>query len=138
MDPATGPDGHERPEGPGAERAATFRGGASTPNVKREDTLSFPAGKYPPNGARLVRQEFTSVDVESSKANTKLAFVTRRLRGFVCRHTTHDWFALAYPPARRWECLRCGVIVEEPSTVVPAPRPAPRVATKRGDRHSRD
>ncbi len=34
-------------------------------------------------------------------------------REFVCRHASHDWWALAYPPARRWECHRCGSIVEE-------------------------
>ena len=37
----------------------------------------------------------------------------RWARQFVCRHAVHDWWALAYPPARRWECHRCGVIMEE-------------------------
>jgi hypothetical protein len=52
--------------------------------------------------------------------------VARRLSRIVCRMTTHDWWAVAYPPARRWECHRCGRIVEEaPSTrLAPAKRPA--------------
>jgi hypothetical protein len=33
----------------------------------------------------------------------------------VCRFFSHDWWALAYPPARRWECHRCGAMVEEPA-----------------------
>jgi hypothetical protein len=37
----------------------------------------------------------------------------------ICRYTTHDWWALAYPPARRWECRRCGKIVEEAPSKVP-------------------
>lgn len=34
------------------------------------------------------------------------------MKRWLCILTAHDWFALAYPPARRWECLRCGKIVE--------------------------
>ncbi len=34
----------------------------------------------------------------------------------VCSLASHDLFALAYPPARRWECTRCGVILEDAPT----------------------
>jgi hypothetical protein len=37
----------------------------------------------------------------------------RWAKRLVCRYFSHDWWALAYPPARRWECHRCGAIVEE-------------------------
>lgn len=32
----------------------------------------------------------------------------------VCRITdTHNWYALNYPPAGRWECERCGALHED-------------------------
>ena len=44
----------------------------------------------------------------------------------VCRLSSHDWWALTYPPARRWECHRCGVIREEAATSLPERRKVPR------------
>lgn len=49
----------------------------------------------------------------------------------VCRYASHDWWSLAYPPARRWECRRCGVIVEEAPISRPDRRRTPRDKTKR-------
>lgn len=109
-----------------------------TRNVKRIDILRSPRRslerKYTCGEPDLVRQEFTFVAKETRGANSKLSSVTRRLHSLMCRYSSHDWFALAYPPARRWECLRCGVIVEEPTDVVLPRRTVPRVATKRVDR----
>lgn len=34
----------------------------------------------------------------------------------ICRLIGHDVWALAYPPARRWECHRCHLIHEEAPT----------------------
>jgi hypothetical protein len=112
-----------------------------TRNVKRVDTLISRQGslerKYTQSGPDLVRQEFTFVAKETQGANSKLGFVTGRFHSLICRYASHDWFALAYPPARRWECLRCGVIVEEPTEVV-VPRPSvPRVGTNQADRPTR-
>lgn len=43
------------------------------------------------------------------------------MKRLVCRLTVHDWWALGYPPARRWECHRCGCIREEPARTVELP-----------------
>jgi hypothetical protein len=158
MDAGTGPEqggaaagaaGAAGPEGPVLpRRGRPGRGGRSavrrqgmTRNVKRDDTLLFPEElldhKYAPDSHDPVRQEFTFVAKESGEANTKLRAVAGRFPNLICRYSTHDWFALAYPPARRWECLRCGVIREEAPSFVPNPRPVPRVAPKRVDRPSR-
>lgn len=48
--------------------------------------------------------------------------VHRLLDRVVCRYSTHDWWALAYPPARRWECRRCGLIAEEAPSSLPERR----------------
>ena len=50
----------------------------------------------------------------------------RWAKRLVCRYSSHDWWALAYPPARRWECHRCGAIVEEAATGIARP-PIPLV-----------
>jgi hypothetical protein len=42
--------------------------------------------------------------------------MTQVLQRTVCNLVSHDMFALAYPPARRWECTRCGLIVEDAPT----------------------
>lgn len=68
--------------------------------------------------------------MESSEHSGKLRGVSRMYHRVVCRYTTHDWWALAYPPARRWECRRCGRIVEETSTAKPDRRRQPRTPTK--------
>ena len=41
------------------------------------------------------------------------AAVVKRL---MCALTAHDWYSLAYPPARRWECMRCHQIIEDQPT----------------------
>ena len=38
------------------------------------------------------------------------------MRRLLCILTAHDWHALAYPPARRWECARCHQIIEDQPT----------------------
>ena len=38
------------------------------------------------------------------------------MRWWLCILTAHDWHALAYPPARRWECMRCHQIIEDQPT----------------------
>jgi hypothetical protein len=68
--------------------------------------------------------------VESSKGGGTLSSVHRWFDRLVCRYGSHDWWSLAYPPARRWECLRCGVIVEEASSALPDRRRAPRDTTR--------
>ena len=69
--------------------------------------------------------------MEASGAGSSKSIVSRWLGQLVCRHAAHDWWALAYPPARRWECRRCGQIVEEAPTSMPDRRRVPRDKTKR-------
>ena len=38
------------------------------------------------------------------------------VKRLMCILTAHDWHALAYPPARRWECMRCHQIIEDQPT----------------------
>jgi len=38
------------------------------------------------------------------------------VKRLLCALTAHGWFALAYPPARRWECTRCHLIIEDRPT----------------------
>jgi hypothetical protein len=158
MDAATGPRGSDEGAGtsgsgatasPRRDRSGrpdTLRNPARprqgmTRNVKRVNTLMSPRGsterKDAPGVLDSVRQEFTFVAEVSGGATSKLESVTRRFHSIICRYSTHDWFALAYPPARRWECLRCGVIVEEAAAAAPARRPVPRVGTKQADRPTR-
>jgi len=40
-----------------------------------------------------------------------------KIKKVLCRVVGHDLWALAYPPARRWECHRCTQIFEEASTI---------------------
>jgi hypothetical protein len=67
---------------------------------------------------------------ETPKGGGALSGLTRWFERMVCRYGSHDWWSLAYPPARRWECVRCGVIVEEASTALPDRRRTPRDKTR--------
>jgi hypothetical protein len=69
--------------------------------------------------------------MESPVADGTMAIVPRWFDRMVCRYASHDWWSLAYPPARRWECRRCGVIVEEAPTSQPDRRQVPRDKTRR-------
>ena len=69
-------------------------------------------------------------DMESSGAVDRLANVSRIMDRVVCRYSSHDWWALTYPPARRWECHRCGAIAEETTSALPDRRRVPREPTK--------
>jgi len=64
--------------------------------------------------------------MEFDKGAGKLGPVPNWFDRLVCRLSSHDWWALAYPPARRWECHRCGVIVEDVPTSTPDRRRVPR------------
>ena len=66
--------------------------------------------------------------------------VHRLLDRVVCRYSTHDWWALAYPPARRWECRRCGLIAEEAPSSLPERRRVRRDRSDhvRGDKGQQD
>ena len=77
-----------------------------------------------------VRLPAACADMESSGATDMLANVPRLLDRVVCRYSSHDWWALAYPPARRWECRRCGTIVEDTTSALPDRRRVPREPTK--------
>jgi hypothetical protein len=68
--------------------------------------------------------------MESSKGGGKLRGVSGVFNRLVCRYAAHDWWALAYPPARRWECRRCGRIIEEAPILTPDRRRQPRTPTK--------
>lgn len=59
----------------------------------------------------------------------------RRLNALVCRLSVHDLWAVSYPPARRWECRRCGAILEE-APWVPAPEVVEDPTTDRGSEAS--
>jgi hypothetical protein len=71
--------------------------------------------------------------MESRELDGTISFVTRWFDRLVCRYAAHDWWSLAYPPARRWECRRCGMIVEEAPTSTPDRRRVPRDKTKRAN-----
>ncbi len=71
--------------------------------------------------------------MESADGAGRLANVARLLDRVVCRYASHDWWALAYPPARRWECRRCGAIVEETPSSVPDRRRVRRERTKKAN-----
>lgn len=77
-----------------------------------------------------VRLPAACADMESAEATDRLANVPRFLDRVVCRYSSHDWWALAYPPTRRWECHRCGAIVEETTSARPDRRRVPREPTK--------
>jgi len=68
--------------------------------------------------------------MEAPGGHGTIAVVSRWFDRLVCRYATHDWWSLAYPPARRWECRRCGTIVEEAPTSTPDRRRTPRDKTK--------
>ena len=68
--------------------------------------------------------------MESPKGAGTISVVPRWFERLVCRYGSHDWWSLAYPPARRWECRRCGLIVEESSTSKPDRRATPRDKTR--------
>jgi hypothetical protein len=76
--------------------------------------------------------------MESAVGTGRLTVVPRFLDRVVCRYSSHDWWALAYPPARRWECRRCGSIVEEAPSLLPDRRKAPRDKTKRANGPTRN
>jgi hypothetical protein len=69
--------------------------------------------------------------MDSPEGNGTMAIVPQWFERLICRYASHDWWSLAYPPARRWECRRCGVIVEETPTSTPDRRRTPRDKTKR-------
>lgn len=71
--------------------------------------------------------------MEAQEGDGRISFVSRWFDRIVCRYATHDWWALAYPPARRWECRRCGVIVEEAPTPMPDRRRTPWDKTRRAN-----
>jgi hypothetical protein len=74
------------------------------------------------NGRKMsdsLKQEFTHSDVDSLMSAGTLHVVPSALDRAICRIGSHDWWALAYPPARRWECHRCGTIVEDAPTSLP-------------------
>jgi hypothetical protein len=77
-----------------------------------------------------------SADMDSVGPDSKLTLVPQGLKKYVCRLTSHDWWALAYPPARRWECHRCGVIVEDAPSPLPDPSRVPRTGLKRENRQT--
>ncbi len=68
--------------------------------------------------------------MESPKGGGTISAVSRWFERLVCRYGSHDWWSLAYPPARRWECRRCGLILEEASTSKPDRRSTPRDKTR--------
>jgi hypothetical protein len=76
--------------------------------------------------------------IESADEGGTMTAVRRLLDRVVCRYSTHDWWALAYPPARRWECRRCGLIAEEAPSSLPERRRVRRDRTKNvnGPSHS--
>jgi hypothetical protein len=65
-----------------------------------------------------------------------VGILSDRLKRLVCKYSSHDWWALAYPPARRWECRRCGLLVEEAPSPDPVRRRVFRDSTKRANRPS--
>lgn len=68
--------------------------------------------------------------MEAPTVEGAISIEPRRFDRLICRYASHDWWSLAYPPARRWECRRCGVIVEEAPTSTPDRRRSPRDKTK--------
>jgi hypothetical protein len=69
-------------------------------------------------------------DMEPRKGGGAISVVSRWFERQVCRYGSHDWWSLAYPPARRWECRRCHLIVEEAATSLPDRRRLPRDKTR--------
>jgi len=76
--------------------------------------------------------QFTWPAVEFEDRTGKLRVVPTWFGRLVCHYTSHDWWCLAYPPARRWECHRCGIILEEAPTSMPDRRRVPRDEVKWG------
>jgi hypothetical protein len=79
-------------------------------------------------------QPIVPVAMESDVGEVGVMFA--RLKSLVCKYSSHDWWALAYPPARRSECRRCGYLVEEAPSPVPVRRRVFRDSTKRSNRPS--
>lgn len=77
-----------------------------------------------------------SADMDSVGPESKLTLVPQSLKQYICRLTSHDWWALAYPPARRWECHRCGVIIEDAPSPLADPSRVPRTGRKRENRQT--
>jgi hypothetical protein len=75
-----------------------------------------------------VQPKITNGAVDRHKGTGKVGSVITWCNRQVCRLSSHDFWALAYPPARRWECHRCGVIVEDAPThaLLPERRRVPR------------
>lgn len=78
------------------------------------------------DGLHSRKQEFTHAAMDSLGDLGKLTVVPSALDRAICRFASHDWWALSYPPARRWECHRCGTIMEEAPTSLPDRRKVPR------------
>jgi hypothetical protein len=79
-------------------------------------------------------QPIVSAAMESDVGS--VGVLSGRFKRLVCKYSSHDWWALAYPPARRWECRRCGFLVEEAPSPVPVRRRVVRDSTKRSNRPS--
>jgi hypothetical protein len=95
------------------------------------------AGEMALDGCGLDRSSIAYAAMESAVDKGRLTAVPRLFDRIVCRYSSHDWWALAYPPARRWECHRCGAIVEEVPSTLPDRRRVPRDKTKKANGPSR-
>lgn len=63
--------------------------------------------------AALIGVPVVFMDIDGGK----MGVVRQRLSRAMCRLSAHDWWAVAYPPARRWQCHRCGAIAEDAPTL---------------------
>ena len=84
-------------------------------------------------GSELLKEEFIQSALDSWSGTDKLQVVPSAFNRAVCRFASHDWWALSYPPARRWECHRCGSIVEDVPTSLPDRRRVPRDPVKKAN-----
>lgn len=66
--------------------------------------------------------------MDKQKGTSTLNTVSHWCNRLICRLSSHDLWVLAYPPARRSECHRCGLIVEDVPThlLKPERRRVPR------------
>ena len=84
-----------------------------------------------PPAAATFRLLLTGFDEAAVHKRCRIAVLRRQ----VCRLAGHDWWALAYPPCRRSECTRCGLIVEEAPIYRLSP-PTDVSGSGRPERHS--
>jgi len=81
------------------------------------------------DGQRLNSRQIgvaTQLDVPPGTFNDVIKLMERA----ICSCVSHDLWALSYPPARRWECHRCGLIIEDVSTAQMDRRRFPRDKTR--------